>query len=84
MEEVGKVEHYFGRIEVAAIKMTSGSLSIGDTVKFKGHTTDFEQQIESMQVENEAVESVTVGQHVGIKVGQKVRVGDSVFKVTQE
>ena len=84
MEEVGKVEHYFGHIEVAAIEMTSGSLSVGDTVKFKGHTTDFEQQIESMQVENEAVESVTVGQHVGIKVGQKVREGDSVFKVTQE
>lgn len=84
MEEVGKVEHYFGHIEVAALEMTSGSLSVGDTVKFKGHTTDFEQQIESMQVENEAVESVTVGQHVGIKVGQKARVGDSVFKVTQE
>jgi hypothetical protein len=84
MEEVGKVEHYFGRIEVAAIEMTSGSLSIGDTVKFKGHTTDFEQQIECMQVENEPVESVTVGQHVGIKVGQKVREGDSVFKVVQE
>jgi len=84
MEEVGKVEHYFGRIEVAAIKITSGSLSVGDTLKFKGHTTDFEQQIESMQVENESVESVTVGQHVGIKVSEKVRQGDSVFKVVPE
>jgi len=83
MEEVGKVEHYFSHIEVAAIELKSGSLSIGDTVRFKGHTTDFEQEIESMQVENEAVETVTVGQHVGIKVSEKVRQGDTVFKVSE-
>ena len=81
MEEVGKVVHYFTRIGVAAIDLAKGSLAVGDTIKFKGHTTDLEQQIQSMQVENEPVETVTAQVVVGIKVKEKVRIGDTVYKV---
>ncbi len=83
MEEVGTVVNYFSHIEVAAVELT-GSIAVGDKIKIMGHTTDFEQEIESMQVENEPVEVAGVGQDVGIKVSQRARKGDKVFKVTEE
>jgi putative protease len=81
MEEivVGRVEKFFSRIGVAAIKITEGELKIGDTIRIKGHTTDFEQKIESMQVEHVPVDKAQKGQDVGIKVKEKVREGDLVY-----
>ncbi|MCX5803518.1 MAG: translation elongation factor-like protein [Proteobacteria bacterium] len=81
MEEiaVGKVVGYFSKIGVAAIKITSGELKIGDTIKIKGHTTDFEQVVESIQVEHVNVEKVEVGKDVGIKVKEKVKEHDTVY-----
>jgi len=81
MEEivVGRVEKFFSRIGVAAIKITEGELKIGDTIRIKGHTTDFEQKIESMQVEHVPVDKAHKGQDVGIKVKEKVREGDLVY-----
>jgi putative protease len=81
MEEiaVGKVVGYFSKIGVAAIKITSGELKIGDTIKIKGHTTDFEQVVESIQVEHVDVEKVEVGKDVGIKVKEKVKEHDIVY-----
>jgi translation initiation factor IF-2 len=81
MEEiaVGKVVGYFSKIGVAAIKITSGELKIGDTIKIKGHTTDFEQVVESIQVEHVDVEKVEVGKDVGIKVKEKVKEHDTVY-----
>ena len=81
-EEIGKVTHYFGNIHVAAIEITSGSLRVGDTIRIKGHTSDFTQTVDSMQIENESVEEATPGQAVGIKVAEHARVHDAVFKVT--
>ncbi|OPY77177.1 MAG: Elongation factor Tu domain 2 [Syntrophorhabdus sp. PtaU1.Bin058] len=83
MEEIaiGKVERFFSKIGVAAIKITSGELKVGDTIKFKGHSTDFEQTIESMQVEHKNVEKVVAGEDVGIKVKEKVRDHDMVYLV---
>ena len=83
MEEVGKVVNYFSQIEVAAIKLTT-TLAVGDTIKIVGHTTDFEQEIVSMQVENEAVQVAGAGQDVGIKFDERARKGDKVYKVTEE
>ena len=80
MDEIGEVFSYYSNIEVAAIKL-SGKLKIGDKIKIKGHTTDFEQKIISMQIEHEQVSEASSGDEIGIKVSEKVRKGDKVFKV---
>jgi hypothetical protein len=83
MEEVaiGTIEKYFGKIGVAAIKITSGELRAGDKIHVKGHSTDFEQTVESMQVEHLTVETAGPGTDVGIKVKEKVHEKDTVFVV---
>ena len=82
-EIVGKVVGYFAKVEVAAIEM-EGDLKIGDTVHFKGHTSDFAQTVESMQVDNQPVEEAKAGDSVGMKVKDRVRDHDVVYKVTEE
>lgn len=78
---IGRVEKYFGKIGVAAIRVTSGELKVGDTIKIKGHTTDFEQTVDSMQVEHASVQTAKPGDDVGIKVAQKVHEHDNVYLV---
>ncbi len=78
---VGKVTHYFGKIGVAAIEMQE-ELQVGDRVRFAGHSTDFEQDIDSMQLEHEAVQKAEPGQSIGIKVIERVREGDIVYKIS--
>jgi len=82
-EEIGKITHYFGKIGVAAIEITKGSLAVGDTIRVVGHTSDFSMKVDSMQIENESVAEATVGQAVGIKVPEHAREHDVVFKVTE-
>ena len=79
--ELGKVTHYFGRIGVMAIEITQDSLAVGDTIHIKGHTSDFLQHVDSMQIDGQSVEEVTVGQSVGITVAQQAREHDTVYKV---
>ncbi len=79
---IGKVTDYFAKIGVAALLIENGELSLGDTVHFIGHTTDYEQKIASMQIEHQAVDSAETGDGVGIKVKDRVRHGDKVYKVT--
>lgn len=80
-EKVGEVVKYFAKPSVAAIKITGGLLAIGDKIKIKGHTTDFEDTIASMQIENTPVEKASPGQMIGIKVKERVREGDEVYKI---
>lgn len=81
---IGQVTHYFGRISVAVLKLTS-ELKAGDWILFLGHTTDFSQQVQSMEIDHKAVESVTPGDDVALKVIDRVRAGDEVFiKVEDE
>ncbi|MDD2352522.1 MAG: EF-Tu/IF-2/RF-3 family GTPase [Candidatus Caldatribacteriota bacterium] len=80
-ELVGHVIDYFAKIGVAAIEIESGEIRIGDTLQFRGHTTDFTQEIESMQIENEQIDRAIAGDSVGIKVEERVRGGDEVYKV---
>lgn len=80
-EKVGIVNDYFARIGVAGVDLV-GSLRVGDTVRFRGHTTDFEQVVESMQIEHAQVEQAGPGDSVGIKVLDRVRPGDVVYRVT--
>jgi putative protease len=81
-EEIGKVTHYFSKAQVAAIEITAGTLRVGDTIHIKGHTSDFTQTVDSMQIEHESVQEATPGQAVGIKVVEHARVHDTVYKVT--
>jgi putative protease len=82
--EVGKVADYFAHIGVVAIEVTADVIKVGDTLHFQGHTTDFTQRIESMQIEHKSVEEAKVGDNVGIKVKDRVRSHDKVLKVLEE
>jgi putative protease len=80
-DEIGKVFSYFAKVGVAAICITSGSLKVGDTIRIRGTTTDFTVQIDSMEIDRQKVDSAGVGQSIGIKVKERVRPNDIVFKV---
>ena len=80
-EEVVKVSDFFARPVVAGIDMT-GMLKTGDKIHIKGHTTDIEMVIGSMQIDNQTVSEAGKGDSVGIKVPDRVRAGDTVYKVT--
>jgi selenocysteine-specific translation elongation factor len=79
--EIGKVSDYFARPVVAGIELT-GSLKAGDKLHIKGHTTDLEVMVESMQINNTMVDTAKAGDAIGIKVPDRVRRGDAVYKVT--
>jgi putative protease len=76
----GRVTHYYKAIGVAAVEVTD-FLEVGNTIHIKGHTTDFEQKIESMQIEHRPVERAEKGQTVGLKVKDYVREHDLVYRV---
>jgi len=80
-EEIGKVASYFSKIGVAAIDITKGTLKPGDKIHIKGHTTDFEQDVDSIQIEHQSVPEAKAGDSIGIKVKDKVRDHDIVYKV---
>jgi len=80
MEEVGTVTHYFSKIGVAAIVL-SKTLKKGDRIRIKGATTDFEQVVESMEIDRKPVEVAMPGDMVGIKVKERVRKKDKVYLV---
>jgi putative protease len=79
--KIGRVSHYFGKIQVAAIDLTDGDLAVGDTIHILGHTSDFVQQVSSMQIDRAEVTEATKNQSVGIRVTEHARVGDEVFKI---
>ena len=81
-EVVGKVMDFFARPVVAGIDMT-GTLKVGDKIHIQGHTTDMELLVESMQVDNVNVTEAKPGDQVGIKVSDRVRGGDTVYKVIE-
>ncbi|MCH8087764.1 MAG: translation elongation factor-like protein [Chloroflexi bacterium] len=79
-EEIGTVSAFFARPVVAGIELTA-SLSTGDTIHIKGHTTDLEFTVASMQIDNQSVDEAASGQAVGIKAPDRVRRGDMVYRV---
>jgi len=82
MEEkkIGEVIKYFGKIGVAAIRLSEGSLRVGETIHIVGHTTDVTQTIDSMQIENKSVQEAGQGADIGIKIKDRVREHDVVYK----
>ncbi len=83
-EEVGRISHYFSRINVGVVELTKGSLKVGDTIHVKGHTTDFYQKIESMQMEHAPVQTAGPGESFGLEVESLVRQHDLVFRATED
>ncbi len=79
--EVGVVSDFFAHPVVAGIELTAG-LKVGDTIHICGHTTDMEFSVGSMQIDNKAVTEAKAGDAIGIKVADRVRRGDKVYKVT--
>jgi translation elongation factor EF-1alpha len=77
---IGKITHYFPHIGVAAATLT-GELSVSDRVRVKGHTTDFTELIESLEIEHVKVERAGAGDNVAFKVSEKARPGDQVYRV---
>ena len=81
-QEIGYLSKYFGQISVAAIEITAGKICVGDTIHIKGHTTDTNEKIKSLQIEHNVVENAKKGDSIGIKVTEKVRRKDKVFKIS--
>jgi translation elongation factor EF-1alpha len=77
--EVGKVAHFYGHINVAVVDV-SDSISVGDKIVIKGPTTDIEQIVDSMEIEHAKVMQATAGQSIGMKVKDRVRENDTVYK----
>ncbi len=80
-EKIGTVIKFFSKISVAAIRL-EGSLAVGDKIHIQGHTTDYTQEVESMQIENQNVTNAGPGADIGVKVEDRVREHDTVYKVT--
>ena len=79
-ERIGIVTHYYGDLSVAAVTLESGGLRVGDTIHVVGHTSDFRQRVESMQLEHESVAQAAPGQEIGLKVTAHAREHDVVYK----
>ncbi len=82
-DQVGVVINFYAKLSVAAIKVTGGSIRKGDLLKYKGHTTDFTQEVTSMEIENHPVEEAKAGDLVGLKVKERVREKDKIYKVIE-
>jgi len=81
-EVIGTVSDFFAHPVVAAIELTA-SLNVGDKIRIKGHTTDLELTIDSMQINNEPVQEAKAGDSIGVKVPERVRGGDTVYKIVE-
>ena len=79
-EVIGKVSDFFAHPVVAGIELT-GTLKVGDRIHIRGHTTDMELTIDSMQINNVNVQEAKAGDAIGVKVNDRVRAGDTVYKV---
>lgn len=77
---IGKISHYFGNINVGIIELTD-NFSVGEKIHIKGSSTDFEQEVNSMQMDHKDINEAKAGEAIGIKVEQKVKEGDSVYKI---
>ena len=78
----GTVTHYYDNLHVATVTITNGELHKGDTIHVKGHTSDFEQTVESMEIHHNAVEVAKQGDQIGLSVIEQVREHDTVYILT--
>jgi putative protease len=81
-EQVAVIVKFFSKPSVAALQITNGVIKVGDVLRYKGHTTDFTEEVKTMEIDNQVVEEAKEGELVGIKVKERVRENDKVFKIT--
>lgn len=82
-KKIGKVTHYFGKISVAIVELTDDTLSVGETIHIKGHTSDFTQKVDSLQIEHQNVQRGEIGQSIGLKIIAHAHENDIVYKVIE-
>ena len=82
-EQDAVIVKFFAKPSVAALEITNGTIKKGDILRYKGHTTDFTEEISSMEIDNQVVDEVKVGDLVGVKVKERVRENDKVYKVVE-
>lgn len=80
---IGRITHYYSHLSVGIIELTEGELKVGDVIHFKGTHTDFRQTVDSIQLEHQNVSHAEKGKSAGIKVKEKVREHDEVFRVSE-
>lgn len=83
-EEIGSVIHYFDHPHVAVVHVSGGEIRLGDTLHFRGHTTEFTEEVTSMEVDHQPVERAGPGEEVAIKVIGRTRKHDKVLKIAQQ
>ncbi|MEE8581163.1 MAG: hypothetical protein V3T33_06190 [Myxococcota bacterium] len=79
---LGSVTHYYSHVGAAIVQIDSGELRVGDTLHFRGRTTDFYQRVERLELEHQPIQRAVAGQDVGIQVSQRVREHDEVFRLS--
>jgi putative protease len=80
-QRIGSITHYYPHVNAGVVQIESGELRVGETIHVHGHTTDFYQRVDRIEIEHQAVEVARAGQSVGVHVTQRVREGDGVWKV---
>jgi putative protease len=81
---IGTVTHYFGKPQVAIVELTAEELHVGDTIHVVGHSADFTQKVGSLEIDHASVDSATVGDVVGVKVKERAREHDQVYRVSAD
>jgi len=81
-QRIGSMTHYYPHVDAGVIEIDAGELRVGDTIHVRGHTTDYYQRVDRIEVDHRAVEVARPGQSVGVHVTQRVREGDAVWKVS--
>lgn len=81
LEKIGEVTHYFPHVKAAAVKLLKDGLKVGDSVYIKGHTTDFKEKVNSIQLDRTPIQEGKKGQEIGLLVKSRVRQGDSVYRI---
>ncbi|MEE2679540.1 MAG: translation elongation factor-like protein [Myxococcota bacterium] len=81
-DRVGRVTHYWDHVSAAGVEIERGELQVGDTIHVRGHTTDYYQRIDTLQRNRTPVQRAGVGEEIAVHVSQRVRDGDSVYKIS--
>lgn len=81
LEKIGEITHYFPHVNAAAVLLLKDGLKVGDEIFLKGHTTDFKEKIQSMQLDHISIREGRKGQEIGLLVKSRVRIGDSVYRI---
>lgn len=81
LQQIGKVTHYFPHVKAAVVTITKGTVSVGDQIYIKGHTTNFKETVTSMQINRIPIQQAKQGDEIGLLVKSRARINDKVYKI---